>query len=135
MSGLLIDGKLYPVPGVTDREIAEFLAKPQKLGDPAWERAWGALVAEKHAKARMPTLDEITRAFRYIEGEYHLEGAIDAEQWSEGLAFGQRFAPDTEDKQQAKDAIKQLPTGMWLRIAERANYLAREQGETERYLK
>lgn len=118
-----------------EREIKEFLAKPQKLGDPKWEREWADLLSEKHAKARMPTIDELARAFRYIENEYVLkEGRIDSEQWAEGLAFG-RYAGDADDKLQAKEALKQLTTGVWLRIAERANYLSREQGEAPRYVK
>lgn len=117
-----------------DAEIAEYLANP-KLGDPAWERAWSGLLTERHSKARMPTIDELARAFRYVEVEYVLrDGRIDMEQWAEGLAFG-RYAGDAEAKLQAKDAVKQLPRADWLRAAERANYLSREQGETPRYLK
>ena len=117
-----------------DHEIAEFLAKP-KLGDPKWERAWAGLLTEKHSKARMPTLDEIARALRYIEREFVIKGGrIDGEHWAEGLAFG-KYAGDAEDKLQAKEALKQLPHAEWLRIAERANYLAREQDEAPRYLK
>jgi len=117
-----------------DREIAEFLAKP-KLGDPAWERAWADLLTEKHSKARMPTIDELARAFSYIEREFVIkEGRIDMEQWAEGLAFGQRYCADEEDKRQAKEALKQLSRAVWLRAAERANYLLREQGEAPRYL-
>ncbi len=121
-------------PSQLDREIAEFLAKP-KVGDPKWEREWSDLLTEKHSKARMPTIDELARAFRYIEHEYNIEnGRIDTEQWAEGLAFG-RYAGDAEDKLQAKEALKQLSPAMWLRVAERANYIAREQGEAARYLK
>jgi hypothetical protein len=77
-----------------DREIAEFIAKP-KLGDPKWESDWAALLSEKHTKARMPTPDELARAFMYIEREYVLkDGRIDMEQWAEGLAFGQRTRAD-----------------------------------------
>lgn len=118
-----------------DREIAEFLAKPQKLGDPAWEHEWAGLLSERHSKARMPTIDEVARAFAYIEHEFVIKGGrISGEHWAEGLAFG-RYAGDSEDKRQAKEALKQLPRGTWLRIAERANYLSREQGETPRYVK
>jgi len=117
-----------------DREIAEFLAKP-KLGDPKWEREWADLLTEKHAKARMPTIDEIARALRYVENEYVIKnGRIDMEQWAEGLAFG-RYAGDADDKRQAKEAFQQLPSAAWLRAADRANYLAREQGDVARYLK
>ena len=117
-----------------DQEIAEFLAKP-KLGDPAWEREWAALLREKHSKARVPTIDEIARAIRYIENEYVLEdGRIDGEQWAEGLAFG-RYAGDADTKLQAKEVFKQLSHAAWLELAERANYLAREQDETPRYVK
>lgn len=117
-----------------DKEIAEFLAKP-KIGDPTWERAWADLLREKHSKARMPTIDELARAFRYIESQYVIKGGhIDMEQWAEGLAFG-RYAGDADDKHQAKEALKQLPHAEWLRIAERANYLAREQDEAPRYIK
>ena len=116
-----------------DREIAEFLAKP-KLGDPEWEHAWADLLTEKHSKARMPTIDELARALRYIENEYVLKDRIDMEQWAEGLAFG-RYAGDAEEKRRAKEAFKQLPHAAWLRAAERANYLAREQDEAPRYLK
>jgi hypothetical protein len=118
-----------------DAEIAAFLAKPQKLGDPTWEKAWGSLLAEKHAKARMPTIDEIARAYAYLENEYVIkDGRVDMEQWAEGLAFG-RYAGDAEDKRQAREMLKQQPPGVWLRAAERANYLAREQDEAPRYLK
>ena len=117
-----------------DAEIAEFLAKP-KLGDPKWERQWADLLKEKHTKARMPTIDELARAFRYIENEFVIkEGRISGEHWAEGLAFG-RFEGDSEDKHQAREALKQLPRAEWLRIAERANYLSREQGEAPRYVK
>ena len=117
-----------------DREIAEFLAKP-KLGDPKWEREWADLLTEKHSKVRTPTIDELARALRYIENEYVIkDGRIDMEQWAEGLAFG-RYAGDAENKHQAKEAFKQLPHAAWLRAAERANYLAHEQGEAARYLK
>lgn len=117
-----------------DHEIAEFLAKP-KLGDPKWEREWADLLTEKHSKARMPTLDELARAFRYIENEYVIkDGRIDMEQWAEGLAFG-RYAGDAEEKRQAKEMLKQQPHAAWLRAAERANRLAREQDEAPRYLK
>ena len=117
-----------------DREIAEFLAKP-KIGDPTWERAWANLLTEKHSKARLPTIDELARAFRYIENEYVIkDGRLDMEQWAEGLAFG-RYAGDAEAKRHAKEAFKQVPSAAWLRAADRANYLAREQGEDPRYLK
>ncbi len=118
-----------------DKEIAEFIANP-KLGDPQWESDWANLLSERHAKARMPTLDELARAFSYIEREYDIkDGRIDGEQWAEGLVFGQRNATDAEDKRQAREAFKQLPEGKWLRIAERANHLAREQDMTPKYLK
>lgn len=117
-----------------DHEIAEFLAKP-KLGDPKWEREWADLLTEKHSKARMPTIDELARAFRYVENEYVIkDGRIDMEQWAEGLAFG-RYAGDAEEKRQAKEMIKQQPQTAWLRAAERANRLSREQDEAPRYLK
>jgi len=121
-------------PAQLEREIAEFLAKP-KLGDPKWEREWANLLTEKHSKARMPTLEELARAFRYIKNEFVIKGGhIDGKQWAEGLAFG-RYAGNAEEKRQAKEALKQLPHAEWLRIAERANYLAQEQGETARYRK
>lgn len=121
-------------PAQLDREIAEYLAKP-KVGDPKWEREWASLLAEKHSKARMPTIDELARAFRYIENEYVIKnGRIDSERWAEGLAFG-RYAGDATDKAQAKDALRQLSSGEWLRIAERANYLARDEGQAPRYVK
>lgn len=116
-----------------DREIAEFLAKP-KVGDPKWEREWADLLAERHTKARMPTIDEFARALRYIENEYVLKDRIDMEQWAEGLAFG-RYAGDAEEKRRVREMIKQLPDAAWLRAAERANYLAREQDEAPRYVK
>lgn len=116
-----------------DREIAEYMANP-KLGDPKWEREWADLLKEKHSKARMPTIDELARALRYIENEYVIKGGnIDGEQWAEGLAFG-RYAGDAEDKRAATEVLGQLSRAAWLRIAERANYLAREQGDTPRYL-
>jgi len=122
-------------PAQLDREIAEFLSKPQKLLDPQWESDWAELLAQKHAKARMPTIDELARALRYIEREYGTKGGrVDTEQWAEGLAFG-RHAGDAEEKYQAKEMFKQLTPGKWLRVAERANYLAHEQGEAARYLK
>lgn len=115
-----------------DSEIAEFMAKP-KLGDPKWERDWSELLTEKHSKARMPTVDELARAFRYIENEYVIkDGRIDMEQWAEGLAFG-RYAGDAEEKRQAKAMMDQVSASTWLRAAERANFLAREQGEAPRY--
>ena len=121
-------------PAQLDREIAEFLAKP-KLGDPKWEREWADLLQERHSKARVPTIDEIARAFRYIEVEFVIKGGrISGEHWAEGLAFG-TYAGGTEDKRQAKEAFKQLPHAEWLRLAERANYLGQEQGEAPRYLK
>lgn len=120
-------------PAQLDREIAEFLAKP-KLGDPKWEREWADLLHEKHSKARVPTIDELARALRYIESEYKLGGSIDGEQWAEGLAFG-KYAGDAEHRREARGLFKQLSHGEWLRIAERANYLAREQGEAPRYVK
>lgn len=117
-----------------DREIAEFLANP-KLGDPTWEREWAALLKEKHSEARMPTIDELARAYRYIENEFVIkDGRISSEHWAEGLAFG-NYAGDSDDKHQAREALKQLPHAEWLRIAERANYLARRQSEAPRYLK
>jgi len=120
-------------PAQLEREIAEFTAKP-RLGDPTWEREWADLLSEKHAKARLPTLGELAHAYSYIEREYVItDGRIDAEQWAEGLAFGQRSSVDTSDKRHAEDALGQLSVGKWLRIAERANYLAREQGEAARY--
>lgn len=120
-------------PAQLDKEIAEFTANP-KLGDPAWEREWSELLMEKHSKARMPTVDELARAFRYIENEFVIkEGRISGEHWAEGLAFG-RYAGDSEDKLQAKEALKQLSAAKWLHIAERANRLAVEQGEKPRYV-
>ncbi len=122
-------------PAQLDREIAEFIAKP-KLGDPKWEREWGDLLAEKHTKARLPTIDELARALTYIEREYVLrEGRADMEQLAEGLAFGQRSSIDSEDKRRAKEMFEQVSSGTWLRVAERANYLSREQNEAPRYLK
>jgi hypothetical protein len=121
-------------PAELDREIAEFLAKP-KLGDPKWEREWADLLTEKHSKARMPTIEELARAFAYIEVEFVIkDGRIDGEHWAEGLAFG-KYAGDADDKRQAKEALKQLPHAEWLRIVERANYLAQEQGDAPRYVK
>ena len=120
-------------PAQLDKEIAEFTAKP-KLGDPKWEREWSELLTEKHSKARMPTVDELSRAFRYVENEYVIkDGRIDMEQLAEGLAFG-RYAGDAETKRHAREMLDQLPAATWLRTAERANYLAREQDETPRYL-
>lgn len=121
-------------PAQLDKEIAEFTAKP-KIGDPTWERQWSELLTEKHSKARMPTIDELARAFSYIEREYVIKnGRIDMEQWAEGLAFGQRYAADAEDKRQAKEMLNQVSAATWLRAAERANYLSREQDEAPRYL-
>ena len=120
-------------PAQLDKEIAEFMADP-KLGDPKWERQWSELLTEKHSKARMPTVDELARAFRYIENEYVIkDGRIDMEQWAEGLAFG-RYAGDADDKRQAKAMIDQVSAATWLRAAERANRLAREQDEAPRYV-
>ena len=119
-------------PTQLDKEIAEFMAKP-KLGDPTWERAWSELLTEKHSKARMPTVDEIACALRYVEREYTLkDGPPDMEQLAEGLAFG-RYAGDADDKRWAREALDQIAAAIWLRTAERANYLAREQGEAPRY--
>ncbi len=123
-------------PAELDREIAEFLAKPQKLNDPVWEKEWGGLLREKHSKARMPTIDELARAFSYVQGEFRLrDERIGAEQWAEGLAYGQRHSIDAEDKHQAKEMLGQLSRAEWLAIAERANYIAREQGIAPGYLK
>jgi len=121
-------------PAQLDREIAEFLAKP-KVGDPKWEREWAALLTEKHSKARKPTIDEIAHALSYVEREYAVKGDINGEQWAEGLAFGQRSSIDMTDKALAKEMLKLLPEADWLLIAERANYLAQEQGEAARYRK
>jgi len=119
-------------PAQLDREIAEFLANP-KLGDKKWERDWADLLTEKHSKARMPTIDEMARALRYVENEYVIkDGRVDMEQWAEGLAFG-RYAGDAEDKRRAKEMLDQVSTATWIRAAERANYLAREQGDEPRY--
>lgn len=119
-----------------DKEIADFLAKPQKLGDKKWEHEWADLLSEKHAKARLPTVEEIARAFLYIENEYVLkDGRVDSEQWAEGLAFGRSRDIDSEDKRRAKEVLAQLSSGKWMRIAERANYLAREQNEAPRYVR
>lgn len=118
-----------------DREIAELIMQP-RLGDPAWEAAWTDLLTEKHSKARVPTINELAHAFAYIEAEYIIkDGRINSEQWADGLAFGQRCTADVEATWQAKEALKQLAPAAWLRIAERANYLAREQGDVARYLK
>lgn len=120
-------------PAQLDKEIAEFMANP-KLRDPTWEREWSDLLTEKHSKARMPTIDEIARAVRYVEHEYTLaDGGMDMEQLAEGLAFG-RYAGDAGDKRWARDLFDQISAANWLRAAERANYLAREQGETPRYV-
>ncbi|HSX23393.1 MAG TPA: hypothetical protein VLE97_11520 [Gaiellaceae bacterium] len=119
-------------PAQLDREIAEFMANP-KLGDKTWEREWSALLTERHSKARMPTVDELARALSYVEREYVIgDGRVDMEQWAEGLAFG-RYAGDAEDKRRARELLDQVPAATWLRAAERANYLAREQGESPRY--
>jgi len=120
-------------PAQLDKEIAEFMTNP-KLGDPTWEREWSELLTEKHSKARMPTVDELARAFRYIENEFRIkDGRVSMEQWAEGLAFG-RFAGDADDKYQAKEMMKQVSAATWLRAAERANALSREQGEAPRYV-
>lgn len=115
-----------------DKEIAEFMTNP-KLGDPKWEREWSETLTEKHSKARMPTIADVERALLYVEREYTLaDGDIDGEQLAEGLAFG-RYAGDAEDKRRAKKMFSQLSAAKWLRLAERANYLARDQGEDPRY--
>lgn len=120
-------------PAQLDKEIAEFTANP-KLGDPKWERDWSELLTEKHSKARMPTVDEIARAVRYVENEYTLrDGGMDMEQLAEGLAFG-RYAGGADDKQWARELFDQISAANWLRAAERANYLAREQGDVPRYV-
>lgn len=120
-------------PAQLDREIAEYMANP-KLGDKTWEREWSELLTERHSKARMPTVDEMARALRYVENEYVIrDGRVDMEQWAEGLAFG-RYAGDAEDKRRAKEMLDQVSAATWLRAAERANYLAREQGEAPRYV-
>lgn len=120
-------------PAQLDKEIAEFMAKP-KLGDPTWERQWSELLTEKHSKARLPTVDELARGLSYVEREYTLaEGNIDGEQLAEGLAFG-RYAGDAEDKRWARELLDQISAAKWLRIAERANYLSREQDEAPRYV-
>lgn len=116
-----------------DKEIAAFLADP-KLGDRKWEREWSDLLTEKHSKARMPTVDELARAFRYVEREYVIkDGRIDMEQLAEGLAFG-RYAGDADDKRHAKAMLDEVSAATWLRTAERANYLSREQDEAPRYV-
>lgn len=121
-------------PAQLDKEIVEFLANP-KVGEPKWERDWAGLLTEKHSKARLPTVDEIARALRYIEHEFIItDGRINGELWAEGLAFG-RYPGDSEDKIYAKEVLKQLPVAEWLHIAERANYLAQEQGDAARYLR
>ena len=120
-------------PAQLDREIAEFLAKP-KIGDPKWEKEWADLLAEKHSKARLPTIDELARALRYIENEYVIKDRIDMEQWAEGLAFG-RYAGDADDKRRAKEMFGQVSEATWLRAAERANRLSLDQDETRRYVK
>lgn len=94
----------------------------------------------RQTSARMPTLDEVARAFSYIEHEYrgNLEKykRIDMEQWAEGLAFGQTHgSADEVDKFQAKEALKQLTEAEWLRATERANSLLADQGESARYVK
>lgn len=123
-------------PAQLDREIEEFLARPKKLGDPAYESEWAELLAQKHARARLPTINELAHAFSYIEREYSLkDGRISSEQWAEGLAFGQNYSVDSTDRHQANEAFKQLSEGTWLRIAERANYIAREQQLPQRYVK
>lgn len=120
-------------PAQLDKEIAEFMANP-KTGDAKWEREWSELLTEKHSKARMPTVDEVARAFRYVENEYVIkDGRIDMEQLAEGLAFG-RYAGDAETRRDARELLDQLPAATWLRTAERANYIAREQGEDPRYV-
>lgn len=120
-------------PAQLDKEIAEFMGKP-KLGDPAWERAWSELLTEKHSKARMPTTDEVARAIRYIDNEYRLkDDRVSLEQLAEGLAFG-RYAGDAEDKRRAKEMLEEISAATWLRTAERANFLSRDQLETPRYL-
>ena len=120
-------------PAQLDKEITEFMAKP-KIGDPAWEREWSELLTEKHSKARMPTAADVERALLYVEREYTLaDGNIDGEQLAEGLAFG-RYAGDAEDKRRAKELFAQLPAAKWLRLAERANTLSREQDEAPRYV-
>lgn len=117
-----------------DKEVAEFMANP-KLGDPKWERDWADLLTEKHSKARMPTVDEVARALRYVEREYVIKGdRIDVEQLAEGLAFG-RYAGDTDEKRRAKMMLDDVSAATWLRATERANHLAREQGEAARYLR
>lgn len=117
-----------------EKDIAEYMANP-KIGDKKWEHEWADLLSEKHAKARMPTVDELARALRYIESEFVIKGGrVSAEHWAEGLAFG-RYAGDDDHKFQAEHMLEQLSAGKWLRIAEQANYLAREQGEAARYVK
>jgi predicted phosphoribosyltransferase len=116
-------------------DMADLLARTQ-LGDPAWERAWAACLAEKHARSRLPTLAELAHAFSYVEREFSLrDKKISGEMWAEGLALGQRSSVDLEDQWQAEDALEQLDAASWLQVTSRANALAREHGEPERYLR
>ena len=117
-----------------DARIAAHLAVTA-LGDLAWEHTWADLLREKHSKARVPTIAELAVAVSYIEREWRLaDGTVSPEQWAEGLAFG-RFAGCQDDVRQAEHALPQLTKGQWLRIAERANYLSREQLEAPRYVR
>lgn len=115
-----------------ERDLAALMGAP-RLREPNYERALASALREKHTKARVPTLDELARAYSYIEREYVTRDGIDGEQWAEGLAFGQRSSVDIEDKEQARHALEHFDHATWLTIAERANYLASEQGEPQRY--
>lgn len=146
--GFTLDGKLLPFAnGQRGTPWRYGPANAATLAAESWRPKPGApkvvleeqVDAPKLSSARMPTLDEVARAYSYIEREYtgNLEkyARIDMEQWAEGLAFGQTYGAEPEDKLQAKDALKQLPDAEWIRAAERANRLLSEQGQSAKYVK
>lgn len=114
-------------------DYAEFLSSP-KPNNREWNQAWADLLTEKHATTRLPTIEELARAFSYITGQYYtVDGKIRADMWIHGLAFGQNCSIDADDVHQAQFASTQLTAAEWLRYTVAADRLACEQRGAARF--
>lgn len=86
---------------------------------------------------RVPTIDELASALRYIEGEFRLkDGMITGEMWAEGLANGRAIKdPDhSEYVADARDMLPQLSDSAWRAITRHADRIrADDFGEAPRY--
>lgn len=77
-------------------------------------------------KHNPPTVAQLARAIAFVKREFKVRDRIEDEWWAEGLAFGEGYEVDADDRADAEHAKPQLTDMEWSRIAARAVRLRSE---------